>query len=41
MLTLVIQAGGESRRMGRDKALLPFLGAADDPAAAQSPGEDR
>src|SRR4030067_1037548 len=26
MLTLVIQAGGESRRMGVDKALLPFLG---------------
>jgi molybdopterin-guanine dinucleotide biosynthesis protein A len=26
MLSLVIQAGGESRRMGRDKALLPFLG---------------
>ena len=26
MLTLVIQAGGESRRMGHDKALLPFLG---------------
>lgn len=26
MLTLVIQAGGQSRRMGRDKALLPFLG---------------
>jgi molybdopterin-guanine dinucleotide biosynthesis protein A len=26
MLTLAIQAGGESRRMGRDKALLPFLG---------------
>jgi molybdopterin-guanine dinucleotide biosynthesis protein A len=25
-LTLVIQAGGESRRMGQDKALLPFLG---------------
>ncbi len=26
MLSLVIQAGGESRRIGRDKALLPFLG---------------
>jgi molybdopterin-guanine dinucleotide biosynthesis protein A len=26
MLSLVIQAGGESRRMGADKALLPFLG---------------
>ena len=26
MLTLVIQAGGESHRMGADKALLPFLG---------------
>jgi len=26
MLTLVIQAGGESRRMGEDKALKPFLG---------------
>jgi molybdopterin-guanine dinucleotide biosynthesis protein A len=26
MLTLVIEAGGESRRMGRDKALLPFMG---------------
>lgn len=25
-LTIVIQAGGESRRMGRDKALVPFLG---------------
>jgi molybdopterin-guanine dinucleotide biosynthesis protein A len=27
MLTVVIQAGGESRRMGKDKALIPFLGA--------------
>jgi molybdopterin-guanine dinucleotide biosynthesis protein A len=26
MLTIVIQAGGESRRMGQDKARLPFLG---------------
>lgn len=26
MLTLVVQAGGESRRMGRDKGLVPFLG---------------
>ena len=26
MLTLVVQAGGESRRMGSDKGLLPFLG---------------
>lgn len=26
MLSVVIQAGGESRRMGRDKALIPFLG---------------
>jgi len=26
MLSLVIQAGGGSRRMGTDKALLPFLG---------------
>ncbi|OGO41998.1 MAG: hypothetical protein A2W36_06995 [Chloroflexi bacterium RBG_16_58_14] len=26
MLSLVIQAGGESRRMGQDKALVPFLG---------------
>ncbi len=26
MISLVIQAGGESRRMGADKALLPFLG---------------
>ena len=25
-LSLVIQAGGESRRMGEDKALKPFLG---------------
>jgi molybdopterin-guanine dinucleotide biosynthesis protein A len=25
-LSVVIQAGGESRRMGQDKALLPFLG---------------
>jgi molybdenum cofactor guanylyltransferase len=25
-LSIVIQAGGESRRMGRDKALIPFLG---------------
>ncbi len=26
MLTIVVQAGGESRRMGEDKALRPFLG---------------
>ncbi|MCL4562248.1 MAG: molybdenum cofactor guanylyltransferase [Chloroflexi bacterium] len=26
LISLVIQAGGESRRMGQDKALLPFLG---------------
>jgi molybdopterin-guanine dinucleotide biosynthesis protein A len=26
MLSIVIQAGGESQRMGRDKALAPFLG---------------
>ena len=26
MLTLSIQAGGQSRRMGQDKALIPFLG---------------
>jgi molybdopterin-guanine dinucleotide biosynthesis protein A len=26
MLTIAIQAGGESRRMGQDKACLPFLG---------------
>ena len=26
MLSVVIQAGGESRRMGRDKGLAPFLG---------------
>lgn len=26
MLSVVIQAGGQSRRMGQDKALMPFLG---------------
>jgi len=26
MLSVVVQAGGESRRMGQNKALLPFLG---------------
>jgi molybdopterin-guanine dinucleotide biosynthesis protein A len=26
MLSIVIQAGGNSRRMGQDKALMPFLG---------------
>ena len=26
MLSLVIQAGGQSTRMGQDKALMPFLG---------------
>jgi len=26
MLTIVLQAGGKSSRMGKDKALLPFLG---------------
>ena len=26
MLTIAVQAGGESRRMGRDKAWMPFLG---------------
>jgi molybdopterin-guanine dinucleotide biosynthesis protein A len=26
MLTICVQAGGESRRMGQDKALMPFLG---------------
>lgn len=26
MITVAIQAGGESRRMGQDKALMPFLG---------------
>ena len=25
-LTIVLQAGGESRRMGRSKATVPFLG---------------
>jgi molybdopterin-guanine dinucleotide biosynthesis protein A len=28
MFTIAIQAGGESRRMGQDKALMPFLGQA-------------
>lgn len=28
MLSLVVQAGGESRRMGSDKGLMPFLGQA-------------
>lgn len=28
MLSLVVQAGGESRRMGSDKGLIPFLGQA-------------
>ena len=28
MLTLAVQAGGESRRMGSDKGLVPFLGQA-------------
>jgi molybdopterin-guanine dinucleotide biosynthesis protein A len=28
MLSIVIQAGGGSRRMGRDKALMPFMGKA-------------
>jgi len=28
MLTIVIQAGGESRRMGQNKALMPFMGQA-------------
>ncbi len=26
MLTIAVQAGGQSRRMGQDKALMPFLG---------------
>ena len=26
MLSIVIQAGGQSQRMGQDKALMPFLG---------------
>ena len=26
MFSIVIQAGGQSSRMGQDKALLPFLG---------------
>jgi molybdopterin-guanine dinucleotide biosynthesis protein A len=26
MISVVVQAGGDSRRMGQDKALLPFLG---------------
>ena len=26
MLTICVQAGGESSRMGQDKALMPFLG---------------
>ena len=26
MYSIAIQAGGESRRMGRDKGLMPFLG---------------
>jgi molybdopterin-guanine dinucleotide biosynthesis protein A len=26
MLSIVVQAGGESQRMGQDKALIPFLG---------------